>query len=96
MPYAARYLIALAMWAVLMIGALMLKFLLIPCIPIVFLMSGFGQAHTQNTAQYNASLADLFLYNWPRFPRADWKRLTGRRRPNGNARLAQELGQRRV
>lgn len=68
-PYPGRYLIALVAWAFLMAGALVLKFFLIPCIPIVWAMSGFGYNQTQNTAQYNASLADLFLYTWPKFPR---------------------------
>lgn len=79
----------------------MLKFLLIPCIPIVFFMSGMGTMHTQSTAQYNASLADLFIYGWPRFPRADWRRLLGLRRGNAANELthpgfAQEVGNRRI
>jgi len=73
--YALRYLVALIMWAVLMALTLVFKFFLVWCIPIIWLMSGFGLRQTQNTAQYNATLEDLFIYGWPRFPRADWRRL---------------------
>lgn len=86
-PYPGRYLIALVAWVALMAGALVLKLFLIPCIPIIWVMSGFGYNQTQNTAQYNASLADLFLYNWPRFPRTSWRLLVGRGR-SGSARHA--------
>lgn len=79
-PYAVRYLVALVAWLALLALTLVFKFFLIPCIPIIFLMSGFGYNQTQNTAQYNATLIDLFVYKWPRFPRADWRRLLGRRR----------------
>lgn len=96
-PYPLRYLIALMMWAVLMAGALVLKFFLIWCIPIVFLMSGFGANQTQNTAQYNATLADLFIYMWPRFPRANLHRLLGRRRSaDSNPEFIEYLPRRRV
>lgn len=77
----------------------MLKFFLIPCIPVIWMMSGYGYAQTQNTAQYNASLADLFIYNWPKFPRANLHRLLGRRGSADqltHAGLTQELGNRRA
>lgn len=100
LPYQLRYLVALAAWALLLCGALVLKFFLVCCIPIIFLMSGFGFNQTQKTAQYNASLADLLIYGWPRFPRADWRRLLGRRGRSADQLthpgLSQEIGNRRV
>lgn len=88
-PYPARYLIALLAWTALMAGALILKFFLIPCIPIIFVMSNLGTNHTQSTAQYNASLADLFVYGWPKFPKADWRRLFCLRSHHGSGQLIQ-------
>lgn len=95
-PYPLRYLIALVVWVALLAGALVLKFFLVWCIPIVFLMGGNQKQHT---AQYNATLADLFIYMWPRFPRANLHRLLGRRRSANqlaHTGLFQEVGDRRV
>lgn len=83
-PYPARYLIALLAWVALMALTMVFKFFLIPCIPIVFMLAGFGTRPTQETAQMNANLIDLFVYGWPRFPRADWRRLLGRRSGSPN------------
>lgn len=76
-PYALRYLVALVTWAALLALVLMFKFFLIPCIPIIFMLAGFGTRQTQETAQMNANLIDLFVYGWPKFPRCDWRRLLG-------------------
>lgn len=80
LPYALRYLVALALWPVLLAGKLFICFAIIPFIVPVFIMSGFGFAHRQETVQMNVSIADLLIYGWPRFPRADWQKLFGRRR----------------
>lgn len=97
MPYQLRYLIALVAWALLLCGALILKFFLIWCIPIIWVWTSFGYRQSQMSAQATASLADMFIYNWPRFPRADWRRLLGRRSPaDRHARLPEKLGNSRI
>lgn len=82
-PYALRYLIALLAWSMLLAGTLVLKFLLICCIPIILIWTKFGLDYTQQSAQATGTLADLLIYGWPRFPRASWRKLFGidRRRP---------------
>lgn len=100
MTYPLRYLVALIAWAALMAGTLVFKFFLVCCMPIILIMSAFGARQTQMSAQATASLADMLIYNWPRFPRADWQRLLGRGRRSSDqlahSRLSQELGDRRV
>lgn len=83
-PYQARYLVALMVWVALLAGALILKFLLVCCMPLILVMSSFGMNQTQMSAQATANLADLLIYNWPRFPRADWRLLIGRNRGSDN------------
>lgn len=80
LPYALRYLIAVAAWAVLFGLTLLFKFILLCMVPIILVWTKFGLDYTQQSAQATATLADLFLYGWPKFPKADWKRLLGLRR----------------
>jgi hypothetical protein len=77
LPYALRYLIALLAWSVLLAGTLLFKFVLLCMVPIILIWTKFGLDYTQQSAQATADLADMFIYKWPRFPRADWKRLFG-------------------
>lgn len=79
LPYALRYLVALVAWTGLMVLTLALKFILLCMVPIILVWTKFGLDYNQQSAQATASLADLLLYGWPRFPRADWRLFIGRR-----------------
>lgn len=98
LPYVVRYLIALALWAALMAIMLLAKFALVYFLPFLWLASGFFNRR-QEDAQLGANLVDFYIYKWPPYPRADWKRLLGLRRggPANDApqpRLTQEIGDR--
>jgi len=80
LPYAFRYLVVLLAWVGLLMLALAFKMLLIFMIPILLIWSKGGLQQTQQTAQATATMGDLFVYGWPRFPRANWRRLLGGRR----------------
>lgn len=98
LPYAARYLVALFAWLALFALALILKFAFIYFLPFLWLMSGMFN-RDQQSAQLGANLVDFYLYCWPPFPRADWRKLLGRRdsadQP-AHPRLVQEVGNRRA
>lgn len=68
-PYPARYAIALAAWLLLLAFDALLRFCLVCCIPIVFVMSRFGANQTQVTAQAYADIADGLIRPLPRLPR---------------------------
>lgn len=74
-PYAVRYLIALASWATLFAMAVALKFMFVFVMPLIWMHSAFGAAKTQQSVQMNVNLVDFYVYVWPPFPRPDWRRL---------------------
>jgi hypothetical protein len=70
-PLPIRYLIALALWLSLVGTDLFLRALFVFFLPFVGLVSAFGRAHTQETAQIHANLADFYtrpLMRMPSFP----------------------------
>jgi len=90
-PYAIRYVVALLAWAGLLALTLAFKLLLVFMVPMLLIWSKGGLQQTQQTAQATATMGDLFVYGWPRFPRADWRRLLGRSRTKGADRDAVTL-----
>lgn len=79
LPYPLRYLVALVAWVGLMIATLAFKLALLCVVPIILIWTKFGLDYSQQSAQATATLADLLLYGWPRFPKANWSLLIGRR-----------------
>lgn len=64
-PYPARYVIALLLWLVLVVGDLFLRIAFVAFVPFVWLRSYQGQQQAQTLA----SLADFLIRPLPRVPR---------------------------
>lgn len=79
LPYALRYLIAFTIWLCMAVGLAVFWLGMMVLMPVIMLYS-ITQMKPQPGAQLRASIADAFVYKWPPFPRADWRRLLSLRR----------------
>lgn len=79
LPYGVRYIVAVTAWVGVVAGDAFARVALLAMLPFVWIRSAFGMAHTQETAQLQANYVDFYTRPLMRMPKADWKRLLGRR-----------------
>lgn len=80
-PYPIRYMVALLAWVAWVSGDLLLRIAFLPLLPWIGMLSAFGLAHTQETAQLHANLCDFYTRRLLQFPK--WRRSLRHRPGNG-------------
>lgn len=98
LPYALRFLIALALWPAVVAGDLLVRACLLAALPFIVIKSGFGLAHSRFTAQANIDAAEFLTRPFLKMPRAHRQSLLGHRGGSGpdKARPLEEIGNRRI
>src|SRR3546814_15884630 len=78
--YARQALKLLSFWIIDICVTIVLKVLMVLCIPLILIWSRFGMDWTQQSAQASFDLSGLLIRGWSKPPPTDWRLFFGRPR----------------
>jgi len=80
-------------WLLLVCLDAAIRLLMIACIPIIILWSGYGMGWNQKSAQASFDLSGFLIRRWPKPPPTDWLLFLGlrRRKPTENRVITGEV-----